>query len=454
MYVGLRWFAEPMPFRAEWSKLAQVSRDQHEAGNSIGTCNLGVCYLYGMGVAKTPAKAVELFRSAAVAEPTCRNNLGVCYWQGLGGDVDERLAFWCFQGAQTDCPMALANLGRCYDYGACGVLQDEVTAVSYYRRSMQRNCDAGRHGLAISLRHGTGVAMNGLLSMHYLSDNTKHWYFPSITVYVGDLQGEENDTKAFNLALAAAEESPKLQVILGNMYRFGRGTDVNLEQALCCYKKVLLETPECATARSALVELEPESALDELLVNPDTRAAYRMELASVISCFPDVLVDLVMSQIAWQPIVNEKLDIQDTLDNWMCGRVLKIEPPFRYFVAYDGWSDKWHEWIDIRSGRLLPLNTHEYPVRNPVHHPKFSAVSEQLVNNHYVATPAQAQWICCYLQECQQPLTLNNAISTVKRVPAKVLEVVSRGVTLRQAQQALLANDNDVEKTLKQLGKE
>lgn len=43
--------------------------------------------------------------------------------------------------------------------------------------------------------------------------------------------------------------------------------------------------------------------------------------------------------------VNEKVQIEYK-GSWYDGKILKIENE-KYYVAYDGWSESWNEWVGI-----------------------------------------------------------------------------------------------------------
>ena len=54
--------------------------------------------------------------------------------------------------------------------------------------------------------------------------------------------------------------------------------------------------------------------------------------------------------------VGEWIDTLDTANKWLCAQVLQVEGS-RVLVRYSGWSDKWNEWHDMSSTKILKLGT-------------------------------------------------------------------------------------------------
>jgi len=55
--------------------------------------------------------------------------------------------------------------------------------------------------------------------------------------------------------------------------------------------------------------------------------------------------------------VEEKIDCLDTDLCWLPATVLETSPYKGIFVKYDGWSEKWNEWIPVWSPRITKLGT-------------------------------------------------------------------------------------------------
>ena len=54
--------------------------------------------------------------------------------------------------------------------------------------------------------------------------------------------------------------------------------------------------------------------------------------------------------------VGEWVDCLDTANKWLCAQVLQVEGSKAY-VRYSGWSEKWNEWQDMSSPKILKLGT-------------------------------------------------------------------------------------------------
>ena len=126
MTAGLRWAAENIPRRSDWQRSFQLYGREHERGNISGTCNLGVCYLFGMNVPENHEHAVSLFKIGADRKhPASINNLGrvshrpfylfraydtvgVCALHGMSMPADEDFAWIAFNEA-----MRLVSLSLC-----------------------------------------------------------------------------------------------------------------------------------------------------------------------------------------------------------------------------------------------------------------------------------------------------------------------------------------------------
>ena len=65
--------------------------------------------------------------------------------------------------------------------------------------------------------------------------------------------------------------------------------------------------------------------------------------------------------------------MQDTVDQWLEAQVIgtrdTISGP-QIYVHYNGWPDRWDEWIDNSSLRVLPLHTKTLQaLMSPMHSP-------------------------------------------------------------------------------------
>jgi len=53
---------------------------------------------------------------------------------------------------------------------------------------------------------------------------------------------------------------------------------------------------------------------------------------------------------------GHRVDALDTASQWLVAEVLRREGQ-RVFLHYVGWGERWDEWIEMGSERMLPVGT-------------------------------------------------------------------------------------------------
>jgi len=53
-------------------------------------------------------------------------------------------------------------------------------------------------------------------------------------------------------------------------------------------------------------------------------------------------------------IKGQWIDVKDTIDQWLEAQVIDIQNNKAY-VHYNGWGNRWDEWIDMNSARIKPF---------------------------------------------------------------------------------------------------
>jgi len=79
-------------------------------------------------------------------------------------------------------------------------------------------------------------------------------------------------------------------------------------------------------------------------------------LDSVPKLIPE-LVNIVNEYIAHKLTVNSLLDCLDCDQNWYVGQIVQIKDEIA-LIRFNGWTDKWNEWIPFKSTRLAPLHSY------------------------------------------------------------------------------------------------
>ena len=106
-----------------------------EQGHPEARCNLGICYLDGLGVAKDEAEAVKWFSKAAQQENAhAEYTLGVAYFcgRGVAKDISTALKWWR-RAAEHGSADAQHNLGVSYESGEGVIAQNYVDAYKWMK---------------------------------------------------------------------------------------------------------------------------------------------------------------------------------------------------------------------------------------------------------------------------------------------------------------------------------
>ena len=130
--LGVAYFRQK-----NYSDAAKCFAKAAEQGHPKAQCNLGICYMDGLGVAKDEAEAVKWFSKAAeqcVAH--AEYCLGVAYFSGRGIPKEISVALkWWHRAAEHGHADAQYNLGICYETATNGdwITQDYVEAYRWMK---------------------------------------------------------------------------------------------------------------------------------------------------------------------------------------------------------------------------------------------------------------------------------------------------------------------------------
>jgi hypothetical protein len=81
--------------------------------------------------------------------------------------------------------------------------------------------------------------------------------------------------------------------------------------------------------------------------------------------------------------VGQWIDAKDTIDQWLEAQVLRLREN-AVFIHYNGWGERWDEWIDKDSPRLAVFRSHT--VQNPKSN-YLSPIPNIMPENTYVSLP-------------------------------------------------------------------
>ena len=265
-----------IPFEIQ-TNIFSILRQQAEKGNPIAQNYLGICYGYGIGVAKDEKIEVEWYRRAAEQGfARAQDNLGCCYAEGIGVAKDEKKAMaWYRKAAEQGDTLAQLKLGMCYDNGF-GVVRDKKTAVFWYQKAAEQGValaqiilgDCYGEGIGVekdekiaaewyqkSAEQGLAVAQNRLgycyqKGVGVAKDEKKavEWYQKAAekgdataqynlgkSYYNGIGVAKDETTAVFWYRKAAINQHREAQNDLGYCYDTGRGVEKNAIEAVRWY---------------------------------------------------------------------------------------------------------------------------------------------------------------------------------------------------------------------------
>ena len=231
-----------IPFEIQ-TNIFSILRQQAEKGNPIAQNYLGICYGYGIGVAKDEKIEVEWYRKAAEQGlAAAQNNLGCCYAEGIGVAKDEKKAVeWYRKAAEQGDTLAQLKLGMCYDNGF-GVVRDKKTAVFWYRKAAEQGVALAQIILGICYGYGIGVAKDEKIEVEWYRKAAEQGLAAAQNnlgcCYAEGIGVAKDEKKAVEWYRKAAEQGDTLaQLKLGMCYDNGFGVVRDKKTAVFWYQK-------------------------------------------------------------------------------------------------------------------------------------------------------------------------------------------------------------------------
>ncbi len=229
-----------------------------EMGNVKAYITLGWMYHNGIFYKVDHDKAVECYKLAAAAgEPMAWNNLGCFYLYGSVSDKiekDYKFAQECFEyAAKKEKARGYYNLGYMYQYGYIGQRVDTATAIEKYDKAIAlRSSDAlnmkGRLLLEdhAEIKRDIPAALACLEAASSQGQGGASYKLGEIYEFgLGDeieADKELSDKyykKALNRWKKQSEQSAYYFESLGDMYRWGKGVEVDYAQAFRYYAQAV-----------------------------------------------------------------------------------------------------------------------------------------------------------------------------------------------------------------------
>lgn len=112
-------------------------------------------------------------------------------------------------------------------------------------------------------------------------------------------------------------------------------------------------------------------------------------------------------------VKGQWVDVKDTVDQWLEAQVVDVNLT-QVFIHYNGWPNRWDEWIDISSPRIQHFKTHTFQsLASPMHSPH--PISPVDAEGFRVATPLETNecllQALALLEQIQAMLDMYNEIS-------------------------------------------
>ncbi len=140
-------------------------------GNAEAAFNLGLCHLYGRGVAEDKTEAFKHTLSAAKKNyAPAQNNIGTFYENGIGVEKDINAAFeWYKKSADQGNAIGQLNVGNCYKDGIA-VKRDFSEALKWIQLSAEQGNADAMFEIGRFYENGYGVGRDAKKSFN--------WYKP------------------------------------------------------------------------------------------------------------------------------------------------------------------------------------------------------------------------------------------------------------------------------------
>lgn len=199
---------------------------------------LGMCYLEGINIDKSPEEGVKWLRLSAEQNfPMAIGLLGLCYANGDGVKQSyEESIKWFRKGVELDDETSLNSLGYAYAKGQ-GVPQSHEKAAELYRKAAEHGLAPAQYNLANCYDTGEGVPQSYEEALKWYRLAADQGDAPSqseigafYALGKGVPQSDEEAVKWFRLAADKGYKNG--QYNLGFCYFYGKGVEEDKTEAL------------------------------------------------------------------------------------------------------------------------------------------------------------------------------------------------------------------------------
>lgn len=231
----LKEIADQAPKRLQaWQKLANEAHDKE------AIFKVGVCFFHGLGTARRPQDAFNLFSQIEPTHADGRFHLGYCFYRGLGCEADQEKSKQCFhEAAMLQHVKALCNLGVCEYHTE--TINDYLVAAGAFKLSAAAGDPWAFNNLGVCFHYGQGVEQNDELAalLYEMSIALGQNTLAECNLGRAYLLGrgvKQDEARASELFLQAAKQNdPYGQFYLAECYEQGAGVKKDVKTACKWY---------------------------------------------------------------------------------------------------------------------------------------------------------------------------------------------------------------------------
>ena len=173
----------------------QELQEKARQGDAEAQTALAVRYRDGKGVAKDDALAMQwAHRAVDAGNADAMDFVGVAYLRGAVVKRSPVIAFGYFKSAAEKSAAAAFNLGQCY-FGAQGTEQDIPKALDWWKKAAAKGHGRAASTAAMALLSGEGVAPNATEARR-LAERAAELNDPSGLVVLGEIQFQAGELDA------------------------------------------------------------------------------------------------------------------------------------------------------------------------------------------------------------------------------------------------------------------
>lgn len=217
-----------------WFKLSAINKDR-DAPFAIGEI-----YLKGKGVEKEYKQAFGWFELGAErGDVNAMATLALCYVKGVGVKVDYKKAlYWYKKAALKKDEGSLVAIGEMYFMGM-GVKKDNQQAFEWFKLGAKKGKKNALYRLGYMYEKGIGTEKSIKKAKSLYAKAAERGSIDSmLNLGILALREKDYDTAFKFLKQADSFENHEASLLLANLYKRGKGTQVDVHKAEQIYKKL------------------------------------------------------------------------------------------------------------------------------------------------------------------------------------------------------------------------